>query len=248
MPTLPQKTPSYDYPFEWDNLAVLPISTFEHWWSKQIGNKTRNMVRKAEKAGVVLREVAFDDALVDGICAIYNETPMRQGRRFWHYGKDRETVKRISATFPEQSSFVGAFLGEQLIGFAKLVWDRERQQASLMHIISMVQHRDKAPTNALIAESVKACAARGIPNLVYSNFAYGRKQKDSLSDFKEYNGFQRVEMPRYYIPVTAVGRAALRLQLHRGIVERLPDSIHKRLYELRSRWYAWRMPARQWPA
>ena len=36
-----------------------------------------------------------------------------------------------------------------------------------MHILSMVSHRDKAPTNALIAQAVRSCADRSIPHLVY---------------------------------------------------------------------------------
>ena len=85
---LPDVTPLYAYPLEWDNLAALPVSTFDHWWTRQINGKTRNMVRRAEK-GLIVREVPFDDSLVRGIREIYNECPIRQGRPFWHYGKDR---------------------------------------------------------------------------------------------------------------------------------------------------------------
>ena len=73
MQKLSDSSPKYGYPMEWDNLAALPVSTFEHWWTRQIDNKTRNMVRKAEKKSVVLREVPFGDALVQGISEIYNE-------------------------------------------------------------------------------------------------------------------------------------------------------------------------------
>src|SRR5207245_6382047 len=112
------------------------------------------------------------------------------------------TVRKEAATYLDCSIFIGAFLGAKLIGFAKLTWDETRTQAGLMHIVSMVQHRDKAPTNALIAQAVRSCAERKISYLVYSNFAYGKKQRDSLSDFKERNGFQRVDLPRYYVPLT----------------------------------------------
>src|SRR5262249_14847985 len=152
-----------------------------------------------------------DDEFVRGIWAIYNEVPCRQGKAFAHYGKDVETVRRMSATFLDRSIFIGAYLDDQLIGFAKLVTDDNRDQASLMHIVSMVAHRDKSATNALIAQAVRSCAERHIPFLVYSHFSYGKKQRDSLSDFKEANGFQRVELPRYYVPLTLAGRAALTL-------------------------------------
>jgi len=39
---------------------------------------------------------------------------------------------------------------------------------------------------------------RGISYLVYSKFAYGKKEKSSLSEFKERNAFERVDITRYY--------------------------------------------------
>src|SRR5947209_687650 len=86
--TLPETSPKYRYPMEWDNLAALPVSTFDQWWTEQIGFKARNKAKQAEKKGVSLREVPLDDALVRGIWTIYNECPVRQGKPFAHYGKD----------------------------------------------------------------------------------------------------------------------------------------------------------------
>ena len=129
------------------------------------------------------------------------------------------------------------FLGGKLIGFVKLTCDQARTQAGLMHIVSMVQHRDKAPTNALIAQPVRSCAERGIRYLMYQNFTRGNKKPDSLTNFKEVNGFQRVNLPRYYVPLTPIGWAALRLGLHHKLADRLPESLAARLRELRTSWY-----------
>src|SRR6266481_4859616 len=71
---LPESEPKFSYPLEWDNLAVLPVTTFENWWTQQIGFKARNKAKQAEKKGVVMREVPFDDKLVTGIWEIYNES------------------------------------------------------------------------------------------------------------------------------------------------------------------------------
>jgi hypothetical protein len=234
---LPETTPKYAYPMEWDNLAVLPVSTFDHWWTQQIRSFPRNRARQAEKRGVQLREVPFDDALVRGIQEIYNECPVRQGRQFPHHGKDFETIYREEATFLDCSVFIGAFLGNTLIGFAKLTYDETRTQANLMNILSMVQHRDKAPTNALIAHSVRACAERRIPYLVYQKFSYGKNSGDSLTHFKEINGFQRVDLPRYYVPLTVTGRIAFRLGLHHKLVDHLPGTVAAKLRNLREAWY-----------
>jgi hypothetical protein len=249
---LPAESPIYRYPMEWDNFAALPISTFEHWWARQIGAKTRNMVRRSEKKGLAVREVAFDDALVEGIWEIYNECPVRQRRPFPHYGKSLRAVREMSATFLDSSVFIGAYFGEKLIGFAKLTIDEARSQAALMHFISLVEHRDKAPMNALIAESVRACERRAIPYLVYSKFSYWKKQRDSLSCFKERNGFRRFDIPRYYVPLTPLGKVALRLGLHHGVLGCIPEPMVAGLRQLRDTWYErtrgnWRPGFLAWP-
>jgi hypothetical protein len=233
----PESEPKYSYPMEWDNLAILPVSTFEIWWTKQVDAKTRNMVRKAEKKGLELREVSFDDALVHGIWKIYNESPIRQGKPFPHFGKDSVTVHKEEATYLDRSIFIGAYLGDQLIGFIKLLCDERRNQAGMLNIVSLIEHRDKAPTNALVAQAVRACAERQIPYLVYSNFTYGKRERDTLSDFKKNNGFQQINLPRYYVPLTSVGQFAFRLGMHRRLVEHVPESVIVKFRDLRNAWY-----------
>lgn len=237
MQAMPETSPKYPYHMEWDNLAVLPVSTFDNWWNHQIRSLPRNRARQAERKGATVRELPFDDTLVHGIWEIYNESPVRQGKRNVHYRKDIEMVRREESTFLDRSIFIGALLGDQLIGFVKLVTDENRTQANLMNIVSMIKHRDKAPTNALIAEAVRSCAQRGIQYLLYQNFIYGKKKPDSLTNFKEVNGFMRVDLPRYYVPLTLIGRVALRLSLHHRFVERLPEPVLAKLRGLRSAWY-----------
>jgi len=240
--TLPHTQPECDFHMEWDNVAALPVTTFDQWWTAQIDNKTRNMARKGEKKGLIVKEVAFDDRLVEGIRDVYNETPIRQGKRFWHYGKPLDVVKRENGTFRDDSVFIGAFLNDRLVGFVKLVIDRGGGQASMMQILSMLKHRDVAPTNALIAQAVRSCAQRTIPYLVYAHFAYGNKTRDSLVTFKLNNGFRRIDVPRYFIPVTRRGRLALSLGLHRPFRERVPESLLAGYRELRALWHARRVP------
>jgi hypothetical protein len=233
---LPAGPPTYPYPMEWDNLAVMPVSTFEQW-TQQVHRNVRVKIRKAEKMGVVVREARFDSALLQGICQIYNECPVRLGKRFPHYGMGLEKAHEYAGTFLDRSIFIGAFLGDSLIGFIKLVTDKTRTQACVLHILSMVQHKDKAPTNALIAQAVRSCAQRGILYLTYGKFAYGRDRVDGLSHFKEVNGFQHVKIPRYYIPLTGIGRTALHLGLHHRFADHLPEAILAKFRELRKAWY-----------
>jgi hypothetical protein len=230
--------PRFNYSMEWDNVAALRISSFDDWITHQIGSKARNMIRKSAKKNVLVREVPFDDALIAGIHAVYNESPIRQGKPYWHYGKDVEAVRRMNGTFIERSVFIGAFFEGKLIGFVKLVSDKNQGQAGLMQIVSMIQHRDKAPTNALIAQAVRSCAQRGISYLWYANMSYGRKHRDGLADFKRHNGFQEIALPRYYIPLTLIGRMVLRSGLHRGIAHWIPEPAASAYRRIRRLWYA----------
>ena len=233
---LPDVTPKFHgHYFEWDNVAAIPVTSYEHWWNEQIRFRARNKFRKAEKSGVSLRVAILDDELVRGIMAIYNESPIRQGKPFWHYGKDLETVKRENATYLDKSDFIGAFYKGELIGFIKLV--NHGRFAFIMQIVSMKQHHDKAPTNGLIAKAVEICAQKKIPYLVYAKYIYGKKGADTLTEFKRSSGFEKIEIPRYYIPLTLKGKIALTLRLHNGLVGLLPEKLVIRLIQIRNNWY-----------
>jgi hypothetical protein len=234
---LSDTSPKYSYPMEWDNFAALRVTTFDDWMTKQIDFKARNKARKAAKNGVAVKEVPFDDELVKGISAIYDETPVRQGKPFWHYRKDFAAVRSMNATFMDRSIFIGALFEGNLIGFIKLVTNEDRSQAGLMQIVSMMRDRDKAPTNALIAQAVRSCADRGISHLWYANFSYGKKQEDSLAEFKRHNGFQKIDVPRYYIPLTLKGKIALRFGLHHKTNDWVPESLAATYRKARRFWY-----------
>jgi hypothetical protein len=238
MQSLQETTPKYSYHMEWDNMAVIRVTTFEEWWNKQILSVPRNRMKQAGKRGVVLRETPFNEELVRGIKKIYDETPVRQGRPFPHYNEDFDSVYRAEATFLEHTIFLGAYLGDELIGFIKLVADEDWNQAGMMNILSMIGQRDKAPNNALVAEAVRACASHGISNLVYYRFAHGKRERDTVSDFKTNCGFKRVDVPRYYVPLTAWGSAALKLGLHHRLRDRLPEAVSERLRALQKKLYS----------
>jgi hypothetical protein len=237
MRTIPSREELLPYPMEWDNLAVQSLTTFDAWWTGRLDNKTRNMIRKSAKNGVVTRAMPFDDGLVDGIWKIYNETPVRQGKRFPHYGKSRDRVYQEGATHLDSSVFVGAVYEDKLIGFMKVVFDETGTHAGVMNNVSLIEYRDKAPSNALMAEVVRICAERGVSYLTYSNFSYGKKERDNLSDFKSNNGFEKVLVPRYYVPLSPLGRLAFKLGLHRGFREYMPESTASKIRELRTAWY-----------
>jgi hypothetical protein len=235
---LPETAPKHAYRLEWDNLAVIPITTFSDWWDKRIESSVRRAVRKAAKAGVVVKLVDFDDAFVEGIVNINNETPMRQGRPFWHFQKSFDAVKRENSTYAERNAFLGAYNGDELIGFIRMTY--AGKVANILQILTMMKHFDKRLANALIAKAVEICGQQGISHLTYCNYIYN-DPNSSLTEFKRRNGFEKVLVPRYYIPLTPQGALALSLGLHRGLAQRLPKPLLTRLLKMRSLWYARRL-------
>ena len=233
---LPDIEPRYQYPMEWDNLAVITIDTFEKWWKNQIPQVTRKNVRRSTKRGLTIRKTDFDSELVKGIVSIYNETPIRQGRRFWHYGKEFERVREENSTYLDRSDFIGAYFGEELVGYIKLVY--MGQAASMMAVICKNSHRDKRPANALIAKAVEICAEKKVKYLIYSRYIYPGHSESSLVEFKKRNGFKMVMIPRYYVPLTLKGRLALKMNLHNGIRAALPNILIRNVRRLRAKWYA----------
>jgi hypothetical protein len=227
--------PALPYYKEFDNAAVIPITTSSEWWEKRLPQETRRNVRRATKSGIIVRPIPFTDELVSGIVAIYNETPVRQGRSFWHYGKDFESVKRENATYLEQSEFFGAYLQDELVGFAKVVY--VGQTANIMQILCKNAHTDKRPSNALIAKAVEVAAERRLSHLTYCKYVYGKNDTSTLTEFKRRNGFEQLLYPRYYVALTLKGQIALWLRLHNGVSGLIPPSIWRFLVKVRGRFF-----------
>ena len=226
---LPNTEPLYPYPHEIEAIAAARIHTYDEWWAKQIEGTTRNQIRKSLKVGVEVRQCAYDDDFVRGMTSVFNETPIRQGRRFWHFGKDFETVKRQFARNLFREDLIGAYYQGELIGFAMV--GRSAQFADLGQIISKVEHRDKSVTSALIAKAVEVCCARQIPHLVYAFWT-----EDSLGHFKRRLGFREARLPRYFVPLTAKGKLAMRTGAHRGLKALLPPKVVASLKRARNTW------------
>lgn len=232
---LPDIIPRYPYHMEWDNLAVIPITTFSYWWERRIKSAERAAVRKSAKTGIVVKQVEFDDAFIDGIVKINNETPVRQGKPFWHFNKSFDAVKRENSTHGERNAFLGAYYKGELVGFVRMTYSGK--VAHIIQFLAMRKHYDKSPANAMIAKCVEVCEGSGISHLVYGKYVY-HDRESSLTGFKRRNGFEQVSAPRYFIPLTLTGATAIRFGLHRGLKSRIPKSLLVWLLRWRGWWYA----------
>jgi hypothetical protein len=232
---LPDTAPIYSYYYEPEVLSAIPLKDFKHWWEKQIGSDTRKKAKRPEKRGVEIRVVTLDDAFVRGVMEVFNETPVRRGKPFWHYGKDLDTLKEELSRDLDRSKFIGAYDGGNLVGFVKLVY-AEGRFANPGLIVSKIEARKKYVNNALIAKSVELCCQDGIPFLTYTKWRRGTQ-----AEFLIRNGFHNVTVPRYWVPLTPKGKISLKLGLHRNIRSYIPQGLLGALLELRrgfyGRWY-----------
>jgi hypothetical protein len=220
---------------EWDDFAVIRVTTYEDWLKNRVKRDVKENLRRARREGVAVRAVAYTDDFVRGIKELYDETPVRQGKRFWHYGKSFDSIKEIHGTYQDRAEYIGAYLGEELIGFVKMVY--VDNFAKTMHVISKERHFHKRPTNALIAKAVEICSDRGLSHFIYGEYNFPGKGKNSLTDFKRHHGFEEVRYPRYFVPLTAKGKLALRLNAHRGVQRHMPAAITHFLLNVRSSYY-----------
>jgi hypothetical protein len=232
-----EPAPKFKYPHEIDNVAAADTRDFDRWW-EGLPQESRKNARRASKRGVTVEPAVLTDEFVKGIKRIYDESPVRQGMKFWHFGKDLERVRLENATYAERSDFIGAYCEGELIGFMK--WVYVDKVARIMQILSMSAHYDKRPMNAMIAKAVEICHRKGAHYLIYSKFTFGNKTVSQLSDFKRRNGFNKMEFPRYYMPLTLKGALAVRVGLHRGILGMLPPRAIGLLWAVRAKVNDWK--------
>jgi hypothetical protein len=224
--------PKFEFYYEWDSLAVLPLTTYENWWKNQIKTQERNRVRKSHKTEIDVRLVEFNLELMEKIKDLYDESPIRQGKPFLYYQKSIKDLWDEHHGFPNKSQFIGAFHKGELIGFTKVVHDEKISY--IMKLIATIRHRNLAPANALLAKTVEICAGQGVNYLVYSTWC-----RRGLGAFKRNHAFMPVAVPRYFVPLNIRGKIALRLKMHRRITELLPPDWVDFLAEYRNKLNTW---------
>ena len=233
-----------DCAFEMDNIAVIKTDDFQAWWDG-LPQEARKNTRRAAKRGVEIRPATLDNEFVAGIKEIYDETPIRQGRKFWHYGKDVDTIRQENSSYADRSEFLGAYYSGKLVGFMKVVY--VGNAARIMQILCLNAHQDKRPIIALIVRAAEICSKKQMAYIIYGKFIYGNKDS-SVTEFKRRLGFVQLEFPRYYLPLSTRGRISLKLGLHKGASNLIPGPLLELLRGFRAWWLGKRLQARKDPA
>jgi hypothetical protein len=228
---LPDTLPRYPYYNEAEALSAIALKDFDYWWKHQIKSDTRKKTKRAENRGIEIRIVSLDDDLVTGVMGIFNESPMRRGKPFWHYGKNFHSVKEILLRDVATSKFIAAYSERELVGIVKLNYASQRF-ANPGLFLSKLKFRDKYLDNALLAKCVEQCCKDGVSYLTYTSWRRG-----SHAEFLQRHGFEKTCVPRYWIPLTKKGSSAIKLGFHREMRTRIPEGLLNALLRLRERFY-----------
>ncbi len=231
---LPATQPKYPYPTEWESVAAIPLASYKQWW-EGLPQESRKNVRRSLKRGVVIKVKEFDDDLIEGLRAINDDTPTRQGMKNAYYGLTQKETRERYEEFVGRCDFICAYSGDEMIGFLHLVYRRD--VAAILNLTTKPSHFDKRPANALMAKAVEICEARGITHISYGLYNYGNTRESSLREFKIRNGFVEILVPRYFVPITLWGRICMKAKFHRGLIGNLPTSVISAGLRGRELWY-----------
>ena len=213
--------PLNDQPKGWTktkkDIGILKVPPYDNWL-QTAGKKTRNMIRKAEKSGIKTEVTELNEQIVKGIWNIYNETPIRQGRAFTHYGLTLQEVDGNSHA-AKNCTWIASYLEEEVVGFIQLM--HGDNIAVIAQILSLQKYWDRAINNALVAKTVEFCASKQVPWIIYG----GMGNHPSLDKFKESNCFSKMTLTRYYVPLTFKGKITTGLGLYKNKKDLVPNSL-----------------------
>lgn len=192
--------------------AMLRIpATLDEYLAK-IGDKSRNMIRKAQRMGYAYQEVDPDQYL-DDVLAIRLSDPIRQGKAIPEYFKVRPTTiydrHYQDGCQRHGERFYGIFLEGKLIAYSTLYCYGELAQIN--HLLGHKDHLSEGVMNLLFSEMVGSIIANQ-PWIRAINYLYmGAVHADKgLGLFKRSMGFSpetvltthsRQDLAAYFSPV-----------------------------------------------
>lgn len=171
--------------------AMLRIPGSVSAYLQSIGDKSRNMIRKAERGGYVYREVDPNNYL-DDVLAIRTSDPERQGKAIPEYFKNRpESVydKPLDSQCTYHGEdFYGIFKGDTLVAYATIFFYGELAQVN--HILGHKEHLSEGVMNLLVRSLVGSIIEQR-PWVKAINYLYrGNDMQNGLAMFKKSTGFQ----------------------------------------------------------
>lgn len=164
-----------DFPRFSRKTMVMPVPADEAAAWAALGNKTRNLLRKATRDGI---QVVAGREHLPAFYAVYAEAMARKGVGIHHRGFFDDVLE----TFGNEATLLAARRGGRVVGGLVLLTSEE--SAIYPYQATSPEGRAHAATQALVWAALRACAARGIPELDLGESTEG----GDVAAFKEHFG------------------------------------------------------------
>ncbi len=165
--------------------AIIRVPSNYEQYLDDVGPKTRNMIRKAERSGVVFREFDWNERL-DDIYEINRSSETRQGHRMT--AGYRNYPERVDPA--ERSTYgilhIGGFVGHKLVAYVEMYVCGNF--AFVNRILGHKEYLNTGVMNGLVAASVRHGMKNGIDYINY--LMMEDREHDTLSGFKYRVGFR----------------------------------------------------------
>ncbi|RQR39236.1 heparinase [Burkholderia sp. Bp9142] len=188
--------------------AILEIPASLDKYLKSIGDKSRNMIRKARKLGYEFRNIA-PETLGQDIHDIRTSDPMRQGRpipEYFHTNPPQHVLGQNPAGCEiHTEKFVGIFLGDRLVSYITVFLFGELAQVN--HILCHKAHATNGVMNLNVLHLVDELITHH-PHVKAVNYMYIAGHDSGIDTFRRSVGFA----PRSFL--TYDGAPAMFAGLH----------------------------------
>jgi hypothetical protein len=179
-----------EYKFYFHPVAIIKVPETIDIYLKDIGAKSRNMNRKAEKNNIFCKIFNWNEKL-DDIFEINTSSEIRQGRKM--DDSYRNYPKKI--IYPDENDFnivhIGAFVEEKLVGYIELYI--YGNFAMINKILGHKNYLKFGVMNLMIKHCVEY--AIEVKNIKYINYLTMQNRKNnSLSAFKYRVGFREYSL------------------------------------------------------
>jgi hypothetical protein len=168
----------------YDPQALLGIPHTHEEYLAQVGSKTRNMIRKAERQGYEFKEFVWNEHLGE-IYEINTSKEIRQSLPMLWWYREPVQPRHHSKEELQYRKYYGGFKEGKLCAYLHFLVCGDF--AVIKHIIGHAQHLTYGIMDGLISWTVQECI--GNPQIRWFHYP-GNGLKGSLGAFKKHAGFQ----------------------------------------------------------
>jgi hypothetical protein len=178
--------PSYNATLLRQPLALIKLPPMHEEYLNLVGDKTRNMIRKADRSGYEFKEFIWNDYLYD-IHEINTSKTIRSAGAMRGWYTEPVQARNYSAEGQNYRKYYGAFKNGKLLAYLDLVLCGDH--AFFRHFIGHAEHLKYGVMNGLVSQTVQKYI--GHPRIRWLKYGSLPEGYDgSVYSFRKHAGFR----------------------------------------------------------